>query len=1805
MRYRARCADGANGHECITTALLLNNSSPSLDHLTLRHGNGQGLYLMNNSTPVLDSATIESNASNGVIVYGSRPHISNSSIDRNGASGLAIDGASTVLVDNSTIAGNTGALGGGVGNSGTLTLASSTVSGNSAQDGGGVYNAGTLTLEDSVLAGNSAASGAADCSGTLVSKGYNILGNTTSCAGLSDGQKGDQVGTGTHAVDPRLDTLRDNGGPTWTMAPLPGSPAIGGGDPHGCVDALGQVLARDQRGLPRPGAPGARCDSGTVEYQGVPPTPTPTATSTPTATNTPTNTPTPTATPTDTPTDTPAPTATTAPIASTGVGQQYDITTSQGVTVTPGITDTGNHCDDCSTQITLPFSATLYGQQFGTAYLTSNGQLDFTAPDESSANAELPDPNATDAIFAHWGDLRTDTTQPDGSQSGIFTAITGTVGSRTFAIEWRATYYDTGDPVDFEVILYENSPRFDVIYGNVDEGGSSATVGVQQGTGDSYTQYESNTGATLRSGLDLCFTPDTSTSNPSSMTSQGDVSHSRPYQTDAPTDTPTPTLTDTPTDTPTPTLTDTPTAVTTLVPTLATNTSTSSASTPSPSDIPGGVAGMAMDMATPSVQEASAQPGVDLPNLDMPNAHYTSDATGLTHVRLYEAPVGLIDTQGWHMDNTQLNGPSYGMLTGDVAVRGQTVSATHLPFAVHIASSGSGPVSASLTNEDGVSLGIGIFPDGRAPVQIPAHIRGNAVVFDVGDQPEPTAGPSLLAIATASDTATATGTATATSTATSTSTDTPTNVSTMIPTPTPIPTPSILPTVSITAPVTVVASTVTVTNTLTPTNTGTSVPITTSNLTLAVSVTGTAVVMATEIVTNTPTDMSSLTPTDTSSPTPTNTFSHTPTATFSPTPTATVFSTDVTTTTGTLGLTSIVPPTASSTATAMAEPTASPTPTMTSIDTPTSQPTSMSSAASLMLHATTSGLEARLTVHSVSEQGPFVFALSLEPGTSLVQDPNGTIKITRPITESDDNGNPIVVTQTEYFVENPYVGDQADPLQALIQTQPANMTLLPQDNGMQRIAVSIDPQWLHDARRVFPVSLTVPIVTAYSALYTGLSTTESSCTPDRAMPQIGLVVGVEGPCTYRSNMYFNVGQLPADKQIVAATLHLYTPDHVEGTPVQLYPNAAPSPGWQPKPWNQPTWNDAPSVVAGVDGIVQSENNSHWRGWDVTGLIRRWVDDSTTNGGFTLTSDAAAVLFGQGTGSGGAAITPYIDVTYRDVHGADAATAHTEVSAADAPAAPILYNPGAQSIYGLSGGGDNPAFLLQCNALVCANGELGVNRVRDLKASFMRITVSFSCNPTAAEHGRFDATYKLMRAAYDAGIIPIVTLQNNPSGGGKCLVYDWDGGDKNAKAGPVYDFIHNMHSDVPGTRVHLLRMPDGKPLQFRFPLPMTYFEIGNEVNIAKPRYVNYEHQFATAARALFLNLGSQGSYRVVTAGFSGPTATQTDFCTNNEGGTNTNATGNTFLIASKAIKGARDAGVPVAHLGLAVHPYGYWTPPGYYWQNYHSTYGQNFNIAGQQHPYGECLDLQQMLMTWSGRNNPQYLPHDTIGKLPIVFTEINWKAGGGQSYDTNCDNRSPIPPTRFYAHFYTKDATHPHNGVYPAPRDGVTGCEGSYLADLFTWMHGHNYTQDPQHSPVVVAVFAGGDGTENDTPVNRDPKAASPTNPAPCFKDNAGHCFSYKVHSGLGLYYIDGGQYMDPRTGAILLCAHNPLNRTDTGCNYQDTNQADYEQKVFYIDKKYCRNRDIANPYRRYPTTTIDTVFVKLRNSGCDQPKSTP
>lgn len=174
-----------------------------------------------------------------------------------GGGGIASSGSVTII--NSTISGNTvaeggvPATGGGVACSGSVTVNNSTISGNTVGgymcEGGGIRNGGNLTLTNSTLSGNSAPSGQGGAmsnagqtmigdtvlnagafggtifnnGGTIASLGYNIASD--SGGGVLTGP-GDQINT-----DPTLGPLQDNGGPTFTHALLPGSPAINAGDP--------------------------------------------------------------------------------------------------------------------------------------------------------------------------------------------------------------------------------------------------------------------------------------------------------------------------------------------------------------------------------------------------------------------------------------------------------------------------------------------------------------------------------------------------------------------------------------------------------------------------------------------------------------------------------------------------------------------------------------------------------------------------------------------------------------------------------------------------------------------------------------------------------------------------------------------------------------------------------------------------------------------------------------------------------------------------------------------------------------------------------------------------------------------------------------------------------------------------------------------------------------------------------------------------------------------------------------------------------------------------------------------------------------------------------------------------------------------------------------------------------------------------------------------------------------------------------------------------------------------------------------
>jgi hypothetical protein len=230
-----------------TGTLTLHNSTVSGNFTS--YGGGAGIY--NIGTLTLNNSTVSGNFSRDGDTPGGIENVGTLTLNTctvSGNLGGGIDNGGTLTLNNSTISGNSiyAWNGGGINNNyGRATINNSTIVGNSAFDnsgfgglGGGIFNlTGTLEVRNTIIASNTAAT-APDLYGNLGSLGHNLIANTQGGSGFD--------ATDLLNVNSVLGPLQDNGGPTKTMALLPGSPALNAGDP----DQLGVA---DQRGVVRSG----------------------------------------------------------------------------------------------------------------------------------------------------------------------------------------------------------------------------------------------------------------------------------------------------------------------------------------------------------------------------------------------------------------------------------------------------------------------------------------------------------------------------------------------------------------------------------------------------------------------------------------------------------------------------------------------------------------------------------------------------------------------------------------------------------------------------------------------------------------------------------------------------------------------------------------------------------------------------------------------------------------------------------------------------------------------------------------------------------------------------------------------------------------------------------------------------------------------------------------------------------------------------------------------------------------------------------------------------------------------------------------------------------------------------------------------------------------------------------------------------------------------------------------------------------------------------------------------------------------
>lgn len=281
--------------------------------LTVIDSNVQGNYALLDGGGILNAGGIvtlsKATIRNNQAWYGQTFLSIYGGVQGNGG-GLHNSETGVVMVDRTTFAGNSGLHGGGIANFGGLTVSNSTFSGNWARGhgnylevngslyagdlgaggailhqstsratilnttivfnraatytsiygrmGGGLHVMGPITLSNSIVASNISEYGE-DCAGFIDDGVNNIIGNLggehlwgepQSCVLASASMR-----VSNNAM---VDLLQDNGGPTWTHALLPGSPALGAGSAAVCNNPL--VGGVDQRGVTR-----TACSIGAVE----------------------------------------------------------------------------------------------------------------------------------------------------------------------------------------------------------------------------------------------------------------------------------------------------------------------------------------------------------------------------------------------------------------------------------------------------------------------------------------------------------------------------------------------------------------------------------------------------------------------------------------------------------------------------------------------------------------------------------------------------------------------------------------------------------------------------------------------------------------------------------------------------------------------------------------------------------------------------------------------------------------------------------------------------------------------------------------------------------------------------------------------------------------------------------------------------------------------------------------------------------------------------------------------------------------------------------------------------------------------------------------------------------------------------------------------------------------------------------------------------------------------------------------------------------------------------------------------------
>ena len=210
---------------------------------------------------------------------------------------------------------------------------------------------------------------------------------------------------------------------------------------------------------------------------------------------------------------------------------------------------------------------------------------------------------------------------------------------------------------------------------------------------------------------------------------------------------------------------------------------------------------------------------------------------------------------------------------------------------------------------------------------------------------------------------------------------------------------------------------------------------------------------------------------------------------------------------------------------------------------------------------------------------------------------------------------------------------------------------LSHDAAGWKLVLTPDARWIAAKGRRFPVVLD-PVITSSST---------GDCTITNAAPTTALCaggsaydyVGADGSGTYRSVFKFDTSAVPADAQVITASLFAYAAVFGTSTPMTIDAYGLTNDfNYQEVSWNNRRTSTAWGAAGGDLDSGQARsivNTTGLNSWAIPALTQSWIDGSAANDGVALKTavepDTSNMVAFLGKDFAGPSYAPYLQVQY--------------------------------------------------------------------------------------------------------------------------------------------------------------------------------------------------------------------------------------------------------------------------------------------------------------------------------------------------------------------------------------------------------------------------------------------------------------------------------------------------------------------------------------------------------------------------------